>query len=355
MKKCPLLILIISTALLITVPGLLLKTGVLQGSDTSGEEEVNIRELFSGQPGAASTIHEVKLLAENYVSKDSDGRDVKAEMLELARAKQEQAGAEQETELVPKPSKAERAEEPSESEEEKEEEEDTESEEEETGSDEEEEEEESEEEDEAETAQSTPENPIFTVVGDDYFKDACFIGDSRVQGFGLYSGLETTVYSKTGFQIYRVFKDRIVDSPVGKLTVPEALASGVQFKKIYLKFGLNELGMADEQFGSEYYDLLDVVKALQPDATIYVQEVIHVTKGKAADSTIFNNERINARNEVIREVARNEHVYFLELNEVFTDEEGNLPSEYTSDGIHLSAKYIELWKNYLEAHAVEVD
>ncbi len=193
----------------------------------------------------------------------------------------------------------------------------------------------------------------FTTVDDDYFEDACFIGDSRVQGLGLYSDLPATNYGVVGLSLARVF-DKKTDTEIGKATIPEALAKGRQYGKIYIKFGLNELGWGtDEQFADYYYRFIDYVKAAQPDAIIYVMGLLHVTEGEEKKSSVFTNEHINHRNEVIKEVAENEHVYYLDVNEVFTDEYGRMPTEDSFDGIHVKADAIGKWVDYLKTHAIE--
>ncbi len=191
-------------------------------------------------------------------------------------------------------------------------------------------------------------NPVWQTVDDGYFLDACFIGDSRTKGFGMYSGLTTTTYAKVGLQLYKVFDDRVVETANGKLTVPEALAVGPQFGKIYLMFGLNEMGWGnDEMFMQKYYELIDTIKALQPGAIIYVQQVIHVTGSKAAASPVFANDKIDHRNELLRKVAADEYVYYIELNDVFTDDEGKLPAECSFDGVQISGAAMPVWEDSL--------
>lgn len=199
------------------------------------------------------------------------------------------------------------------------------------------------------------EEPDFQLVDESYFDDALFIGDSRVVGFGLYSGLQNTAfYAHKGFQIYTFHTKQIVDTPLGKITVPEALAlQQGMFKKVYIMFGLNEMGWGtDEQFAQYYYNVIDTVKGTQPDAVIYVQSIMHVTKEISDTSAVYSNDMIDARNEMIRQIAEDEHVYYLNLNEIFSNEENALPEEFSGDGIHLKAAYIELWKQYLMAHAI---
>lgn len=197
-------------------------------------------------------------------------------------------------------------------------------------------------------------NGEFVTVDDDYFEDACFVGDSRIQGLGLYSGLPATNYGVVSMTLVGVFSKKAIQTDAGKVTIPEALALGPQFGKIYMKFGLNELGWGtDEQFADYYYSFIDYTKSVQPDAIIYVMGILHVTAAEERKSSTFTNEKINHRNEVIKEVAENEHVIYLDVNEVFTDEEGCMPEGDTFDGIHVKADAIGKWADYLKTHAVE--
>ena len=199
----------------------------------------------------------------------------------------------------------------------------------------------------------------FITVGDDYFEagDAAFIGDSRMQGFGLYSGLKNlNMFADKGYAIYTVFTKPVFDTLTGKVTLLQEMELNAgKYRKIYIMFGINEMGWAnDEKFAQCYYQLIDMIKYYQPDAVIYVQSVLHVTKEKALAAPKFSNENVDRRNEVIKKVAEDEHVCYLDLNSVYNDEEGYLPSECTSDGVHIKADYMKVWVDYLKTHAVEV-
>ncbi|MBQ9360726.1 MAG: hypothetical protein IJT96_06790 [Lachnospiraceae bacterium] len=193
----------------------------------------------------------------------------------------------------------------------------------------------------------------FTTVDDDYFTDACFIGDSRVKGLGLYSDLPAVNYGTVGMQLYRIFDKKVISTDMGKVTIPEMLAVEPKYGKIYMKFGLNEMGWGnDEMFANYYYGLIDYLKAVQPDAILYVMGLIHVTEGEEQRSSLYNNDAINKRNELLRQIAEDEHVYYLDLNEVFTDEYGRLATEDSFDGIHIKASAINKWVDYLKTHAI---
>ncbi len=201
----------------------------------------------------------------------------------------------------------------------------------------------------------------FYSVPDSYFTggDTVIIGDSREEGFGLYSGLEGIVsYAQKSYSVNQVFTKKWIDSEYGKLTLEEAMAANKgKFKKIYIKFGLNEIGWADEQnFDNAYYQLIDMLKYYQSDAVIYLQSIINVTQSKSNESkNVFNNENINVRNEAIKKIAEKEHIAYLDLNSVLADENGCLPEDYASDGIHIKQKYMGAWVDFLKTHAVIKD
>ncbi len=199
----------------------------------------------------------------------------------------------------------------------------------------------------------------FIEVKDDYFDDALFIGDSRQQDFAKYSGMDNiTVYADRGYQIYDTATKAITDPAVGKLTVYDGLAANQhRFKKVYIMFGVNEMsGGADQsEMSKYYYRLIHEIKRMQPDAIIYLESVFHVTKTLSDARPVFSNEKINEKNRMLKKVAKDEGIVFLDLNEIpeFTNADGALVPEATDDGMHLHNGYILLIKDYLYKHALE--
>jgi len=194
----------------------------------------------------------------------------------------------------------------------------------------------------------------FRNVGENYFNDALFIGDSRQQGFGLYSQLENiTVYAQKGYQIVSAATKPIVETPFGKITLTDALAINQhRFKKVYIMFGLNEMTGGNRDLSSYYYNLIDYIKLTQPDAVIYLESILHVSASTAKKRPALSNDKIDEQNEILKKIAATENIVFLDLNEIMTDETGALFSDAASDGIHLKSSYILKWKNYLMSHAV---
>lgn len=196
----------------------------------------------------------------------------------------------------------------------------------------------------------------YTTVDETWFDDALFIGDSRTVGMAEYGGLaNTTVYASTGLTVYKLFTAEIVPVDGGrqKITIEEALQER-QFAKIYLMIGINEMGTGTvETFMEKYTEAVAKLQELQPDAVIYLQAIMRVSTERSAKGDYINNEGINLRNEEIAKLADNEKIFYLDVNQVICDEEGGLEKSYTFDGVHLMAKYVAIWKQFLMEHAVQ--
>ena len=205
-----------------------------------------------------------------------------------------------------------------------------------------------------------PENaePHYMTVEDDYFSDAVFIGDSRTMGLFEYGGLEeiSTFYASRGLTIYEMFDAELAEVPDSKkkISVEEALQQNT-FSKIYLMLGINEMGGNFEPFVERYKEVVERLQELQPDAIIYVQAIIKVTAERSAKGDYITNEGIEMRNEAISQMADNDKVFYLDVNPLICDETGGMIASYTTDGVHLMAKYIEIWKDFLKNHAICLD
>lgn len=198
--------------------------------------------------------------------------------------------------------------------------------------------------------------PVFGTVEDDYFSDAVFIGDSRTVGMHEYGGLEdiAAFYASTGLTVYKIFDSPIVEVPgqKKKITIEEALQAN-SFAKIYLMIGINEMGRGTvETFTEKYREVVAHLQELQPDAIIYIQGIIKVTAERSGQGDYINNEGIEARNTELAKLADNKSIFYLDVNPLICDETGGMVDSYTFDGVHLKAKYIQIWKDYLKENAV---
>ena len=195
----------------------------------------------------------------------------------------------------------------------------------------------------------------YAAADEGYFDDAVFIGDSRTVGLYEYGGINgATFCASTGLTVYKLFEAQIapVEGSKEKQTVEELLSER-QFSKIYLMIGINEMGIGTvETFMNQYKTVVAHLQELQPDAIIYVQAIMRVSTERSAQGDYINNEGVDVRNEEIAKLADGERIFYLDVNPLFCDEEGGLIKEYTTDGVHLRAKYITIWTDFLFEHTI---
>ena len=202
----------------------------------------------------------------------------------------------------------------------------------------------------------------FQDVDDKYFEDALFIGDSRTVGLYEYGGMtsNTSFLARESTTVYDLFdeKEKMDYTPRGKKTTErtlEDLLSKAKFRKIYLSVGVNELGIPDTlDYYKEFRKVLAKIHKLQPDAIIYIQGIMHVSKYRSSTDPVFNNKAIVQRNTAISTLANGRSIFYLDMNSAVCDKDGDLKDELTGDGIHLKASACSLWYDFLKKHAIVV-
>lgn len=206
---------------------------------------------------------------------------------------------------------------------------------------------------ETETVTETEEVKSFHPVDDSYFSDAVFIGDSRTVGLHDYGGLnDSTFYATVGMNIYNLWTEKFCEVDGEKVTLEEALKAK-QYGKIYFQIGINEMGRGTlDGFMTAYEDSVEKFRELQPDAVIFVQGIMKVAKEKSDKDPIFNNVGIEQRNERIAALADGKNIFYLDMNEVVCDEDGNLKSNLTFDDVHLYGSKYDIWVDYLKEKGI---
>ncbi len=195
----------------------------------------------------------------------------------------------------------------------------------------------------------------FMTVTEDYFDDACFIGDSRTVGISEYSGIENATFlCKTSLSIYDYNKPKITYEDK-KMSIHDILAEK-QFAKIYLMVGINECGIGTaESFYERYRDVVADIRSLQPEALIFLQGNLLITESKSEESEDITNENILIRNKLIASLANQKDIFYIDINDSSLCADGALVSDYTWDQVHIKAQYYPLWKDFLLQQAIIKD
>lgn len=214
---------------------------------------------------------------------------------------------------------------------------------------------------EAEKQQTVAEEPksmepeqAVTPVEDTYFSDAVFVGDSRTEGFYLYSGLKEGQYLySVGATVESVFSKSTQKTAAGKVPILDALA-GMECSKIYLMLGVNELGWNSSQtFRDQYAKVIDRVQADHPDATVVIQSILPVSQAQENKKTYVNNTRIREYNTLLEALAEEKGCVYLDVASAVSDENGCLRADWNSDGVHLNTAGCKAWLQYLKEHPVD--
>lgn len=194
--------------------------------------------------------------------------------------------------------------------------------------------------------------PESQAVADAYFDDVVFLGDSRTEGFKLYSGLGRGTYlHAVGATVESVFT-KAVETEQGKLPLLDALAK-IDCGKIYVMLGVNELGWnGTDIFRSQCGKMIDRIQEDHPDAEVVLQSIIPVSAKQEAKGSYVNNTRIAAYNEVLQALAEEKDCPYINVAEAVIDEEGFLRADWTFDGVHLNVPGCKAWLEYLRTHAV---
>ena len=196
----------------------------------------------------------------------------------------------------------------------------------------------------------------YVEVSTDYFNDAAFIGDSRIEGLHDYGSIRANstadFYYKDGVSIWDLMEDTMANGT----TIPSALAQK-KYSKIFIMCGVNELGNGFAvDYQNQYKLVLDQIQALQPNATIFIIGIMHVTQSYSDNSDVFNNDNIDCRNALVAQYADGISIFYLDMNCAVCDMDGDLPcgvkADYSNDGIHLQAQYYTLWEEYMMQHGL---
>lgn len=191
------------------------------------------------------------------------------------------------------------------------------------------------------TPTPTPKGPDLTAqtaVDNTFFEDAAFLGNSLIDGFRLFSGLDTCdYYCATSMTV----------TNTGNLIADMAQQ---QYKKVYILLGINEIGYDVDYFSGLYQDMLDDIIEKQPDADIYIMSLTPVSAHKSSTSDTFNMDRIATYNDALHELAEENDCYYVDLCEALSGSDGFLPSDVTSDGVHFAAGHYKVWLEYLKTH-----
>ena len=119
--------------------------------------------------------------------------------------------------------------------------------------------------------------------------------------------------------------------------------------KIFLMIGVNDLSVHSlDDILKNYESIVADILLKTPSTKLYLQSILPVNNqvrnsGKSNLDIVFLNKKIE-------NIATENGLVFLNLHPLFVDEEGELNSNLTQDGIHLDASGYLIWKKELQKY-----
>ncbi len=197
--------------------------------------------------------------------------------------------------------------------------------------------------------------PVSQKVDISYFDDAMFIGDSITDGISIFApSNNATVIANTGINPSTMLTSKVFELPSGETVTLLDAAKEVDAKKIYIMIGANGISwIGKESFINQYSQIVQRLKEDHPEAIIYVQSILPVTKARSDSEPTLSNLKIDDYNASLLEMTQELEVYYLNVAEAIKDSTGSLPHEASpNDGIHFGAPTYQKWFDYLMTHVV---
>ncbi len=198
-----------------------------------------------------------------------------------------------------------------------------------------------------------------TDAGEAYVKRFIFLGDSTTYGLKYYEVLDggkqtTQVWTPTSGTLTldkQSFAKILYPDNNTEILIKEA-AGLKKPEYMVITLGVNGISyLEEEDFKREYKNLIKDIQAASPDTTIMLQSIFPVARSYQYQKSI-NNEKINAANTWVVEIAKELGLRYLNTASVLMDEEGYLPEEYQNgDGLHLNEISAAMVIKYIRTHA----
>ncbi|BCL36221.1 SGNH/GDSL hydrolase family protein [Nostoc sp. MS1] len=109
---------------------------------------------------------------------------------------------------------------------------------------------------------------------------------------------------------------------------------------IYIMAGINDLrrGTSDEVILRNHRRIIRNLRQSHPKTQIFVQSIL------PTHLSTLSNSHIRQLNTKLAQIAKEEKVNYLNIHSWFADADGNLRSDLTTDGLHLSADGYDVWR-----------
>jgi lysophospholipase L1-like esterase len=119
-----------------------------------------------------------------------------------------------------------------------------------------------------------------------------------------------------------------------------SILDGTNPDSIYLMVGINDLrrGVSNREILRNLRQIIHRIRASHPYTRIYIHSILPT---RLEEIPVNRIRRLNYN---IAALTEQEGVHFVNLQPAFSDEDGHLQPQLTTDGLHLNAKGYQMWK-----------
>ncbi|WP_176764403.1 GDSL-type esterase/lipase family protein [Butyrivibrio sp. INlla18] len=204
--------------------------------------------------------------------------------------------------------------------------------------------------------ESTPDTTVLAKkegAKEGYLNRCVFLGDSRtvaMVNYGFFN--DDSALAQIGISHPAFASNKFMNNAGKEYTMKSYLESH-QAQVIYILLGVNGINdSSEDHYKNTFISLIDKVSELAPNSNIVL-----VSIGPVDDNGRYKNYVQNALidkyNDFLLEIAKEKHIFYLNISEVLKGSDGQVKSEYNGgDGLHYSGKGCEAIFNYIVEHPV---
>ena len=204
--------------------------------------------------------------------------------------------------------------------------------------------------------ESTAETTVLALKSDaknGYMNRCVFLGDSRtvaMVNYGLIN--DDAALAQIGISHPSFAKNTFINNAGKEYTLKSYLASH-QAPVIYIALGVNGINdPSEDHYKKTYTELVDSIISQAPNSNIVLMSIGPVDDNGAYKKTV-QNSWINKYNDFLLDMAKEKHIFYLDINEVLTGSNGQVKPEYNGgDGLHYSGSGCQAILDYIIDHPV---
>ncbi len=173
------------------------------------------------------------------------------------------------------------------------------------------------------------------------FKNVVLVGDSITEGFDVATYFPGRRIINRGIGADVIGNDLPPDDPRGVLKRLEQSIFDCAPTDVFLMIGINDLnsGRTLEVLEKGYRELFKQIKAGAPRVRVHVQSILPTRGGHAA-----RNPEVLDANDRLKKLAAEFGYDYVDLHSQMVDAKGELKSEFTEDGLHLTPAAYAVWQ-----------